>query len=121
MKLKPVRNEDDHATALERVGELWEAVAGSARADELEVLCLLVADYEDKHHEIAPSDPIDLLKFVMEQRGIARKDLYSVIGESGRVSEILNRKRRLTLEQIRGLAALNISPAILIQEYDLAE
>jgi HTH-type transcriptional regulator/antitoxin HigA len=116
--LKPIRNEEAYDQALARIEELWDAADGSAEADELEVLSLLVAAYEKDAHPIAPPDPIDAILFAMEQRGLKPKDLESIIGPSGRVSEVLGKRRTLTLPMIRRIEAeLGVEPAVLIREY----
>ena len=103
MKLKPVRNDRQLNRALKRIDELWGAKLNTARGDELDVLMLLVEKYEDEHYAIPASDPIEAIRFSMEQKSLSRKDLEPYIGTSGRVSEVLNRKRNLTLAMIRKL------------------
>ena len=103
MKLKPVRNDRQLNRALERIDELWGAKQNTARGDELDVLMLLVERYEDENYAIPASDPIEAIRFSMEQNSLSRKDLEPYIGTSGRVSEVLNRKRNLTLAMIRKL------------------
>ena len=103
MKLKPIRNDRDLHRALARIEELWGAKSGTAKGDELDVLMLLVEKYEEDHFEIPASDPIEAIKFLMEQNGLSRKDLEPFIGASGRVSEVLNKKRELTLPMIKRL------------------
>ncbi len=103
MKLKPIRNDRELDRALERIDELWGAKPGTPRGDELDVLMMLVEKYEDEHFPIPPSDPIEAISLLMEQNGLSRKDLEPYIGASGRVSEVLNRKRSLTLPMIKRL------------------
>ena len=103
MKLKPIRNERELDRALERIEELWGAKPGTARGDELDVLMLLVEKYEEEHFPIPASDPVEAIKFLMEQNGMTRKDLERYIGARGRVSEVLNGKRSLTLPMIKRL------------------
>ena len=105
MKLKPIRNDRDLNRALKRIDELWDAKPGTPRGDELDVLILLVEKYEDEHFEIPASDPVEAIKFVMEQNDLSRKDLEPYIGTSGRVSEVLSKKRNLTLAMIKKLHA----------------
>ena len=105
MKLKPIRNDRDLHRALKRIDELWDAKPGTLRGDELDVLMLLVEKYEDEHFEIPASDPVEAIKFVMEQNDLSRKDLEPYIGTSGRVSEVLSKKRNLTLAMIKKLHA----------------
>lgn len=115
MKLKPIRNDRDLHRALARIEELWGAKSGTARGDELDVLMLLVEKYEEDHFEIPASDPVEAIKFLMEQNGLSRKDLEPFIGASGRVSEVLNKKRELTLPMIKRLhQGLNIPYESLI-------
>ena len=103
MKLKPIKNERELDRALKRIDELWGAKPGTAKGDELDVLMLLVEKYEEEHFAIPKSDPIEAIKFLMEQNSLSRKDLEPYIGASGRVSEVLNKKRNLTLPMIKKL------------------
>ena len=103
MKLKPIRNDRELNRALKRIDELWGAKPNTQRGDELDVLMLLVEKYEDEHYAIPASDPIEAIKFLMEQNSLLRKDLEPYIGPSGRVSEVLNKKRSLTLGMIKKL------------------
>lgn len=116
MDIKPIRTEQDYETALKEIEKLWGAEPGSPDGDRLEVLFTLVEAYEDQHYEISPPDPVEAIKYYMESRGLDRRDLEKYIGSSGRVSEILNRKRPLTLPMIRRLnAELGIPAEVLIQ------
>ena len=120
MTIKPIHAEVDYQTALTQVEALWDAVDGSEEADQLEVLSMLVEAYEKTHFPIAAPDPIDLLQYAMESRGLSRKDLEPYIGPRGRVSDILNRVRPLTLDMIRRLSAgLGLPATVLIQDYPL--
>ncbi len=103
MKPKPIKNERDLNRALKHIDELWGAKPNTPRGDELDVLMLLVEKYEDEHYAIPASDPIEAIKFLMEQNSLSRKDLEPYIGTSGRVSEVLGIKRNLTLAMIRRL------------------
>jgi len=103
MKLKPVKNDRELNRALKRIDELWGAKPNTPRGDELDVLMLLVEKYEDENYAIPASDPVEAIKFLMEQKSLSRKDLEPYIGTSGRVSEVLSRKRRLTLAMIKKL------------------
>ena len=105
MKLKPIKSDRELNRALKRVDELWGAKSGTAKGDELDVLMLLVEKYEDENFAIPTSDPVEAIKFLMEQNSLSRKDLEPYIGASGRVSEVLNRKRTLTLAMIKKLHA----------------
>lgn len=103
MKLKPIRNDRELNRALKRIDDLWGAKPGTSKGDELDVLMLLVEKYQDENYAIPASDPIEAIKFLMEQNSLSRKDLEPYIGASGRVSEVLNRKRNLTLAMIKKL------------------
>ena len=103
MDIHPIRNERDHARALKRVEKLWGARPGTRAAEELEVLATLIDSYEAKHHPIDPPDPIDAILFRMEQMGLTRADLVPIIGSRARVSEVLNRRRDLTIAMIARL------------------
>lgn len=118
MNLKPIKTEQEYQDALQRVDEIFDAKADTPEGDELEVLTLLIEHYEDIHFAIQTPDPIEAIKFRMEQLGMDQKDLARVIGYPSRVSEILNRKRKLTLSMIRKLhAELKIPTDILVQDY----
>ena len=101
--IKPIRNEADYELALHEIDCCLDAALGSPERDRLEVLTVLVDDYESKHHPIIPPEPIAAIEFVLEQRGLSRKDLEGVIGSSGRISEVMNNQRSLTLAMIRKL------------------
>jgi HTH-type transcriptional regulator/antitoxin HigA len=103
MNIKPIRNEQDYKEAMERLDEVWGAEAGTPEADVLDVLVLLIGHYEDQHYPIGPSNPIEAIKFRMEQQGLTPRDLEEYIGSSGRVSEVLNGKRGLSLGMIKRL------------------
>lgn len=103
MRIKPIRTKTDYNDALSHIGKLMAAKLHSTQADELEILTVLVEDYERKHCPIDPPDPIEAIKFRMEQMNLTRKDLEVCIGSRARVSEILNHKRELTLTMIKAL------------------
>ena len=118
MQIKLIKTESDYEQALTRLEEIFDAKLGSPEGDELEVLSFLIEKYEDENYPIGQADPIEAITFRMEQMGMKQKDLAEIIGYKSRVSEILNRKRKLTLEMIRKLnASLNIPTEVLIQEY----
>ncbi|MFZ1640657.1 MAG: transcriptional regulator [Candidatus Contendobacter sp.] len=120
MELKPIRDEAGHRAALAEMEALWDAPDSSPEADRLEVLALLVEAYENTHYPIATPDPIAFLEYVMESRGWSRKDLEPYIGPRGRVSDIMNRVRPLSLDMIRRLSVgLNLPAGVLIQDYPL--
>jgi HTH-type transcriptional regulator/antitoxin HigA len=103
MNIKPIRSQEDLAAAFVRMEQLWGAELNSPEGDELEILALLIEKYEDQHFPMPPSDPIEAIKFRMEQQGLTPRDLEPFIGTSGRVSEVLNRKRKLSLSMIKRL------------------
>lgn len=103
MNIRPIKNEKDYAQALEHIESLMDAKPNTPQMDELEVLTTLVEAYEEQHHKIEAPDPIEAIKFRMEQEGLKQKDLVPIVGSKSRVSEILNRKRKLTIEMIRNL------------------
>lgn len=118
MQLKLIRTRKDYRAALAEAERLWDAPARSQQADQLDVLTLLIAHYERSHFAIGDPDPIDFLLYVMEARGLTRKDLEPYLGPRGRVSDILNRVRPMTLDMIRKLSAgLNLPADLLIQPY----
>lgn len=115
MNIHPIRNERDHAKALRQIEKLWGAAIGTPEADTLEVLVTLIDAYEAKHHPIDPPDPVTAIRFRMEQLGIVRADLEPLIGTRARVSEVLNRRRPLSIKMIKGLRdELGISADVLI-------
>jgi HTH-type transcriptional regulator/antitoxin HigA len=103
MNIHPIRTEADYDAALSEVERLWGSKAETAEGDRLDVLLILIENYESKHHPIDPPDPVDAIKFRMEQMNLTRKDLEPLIGPRGRVTEILNRRRPLSLAMIRSL------------------
>lgn len=121
MELKPIKSEKDYRKALKRLEEIFDAKYGTTESDELEILSLLVDNYENKHYPIEAPDPIEAIKIRMEEMNLKQVDLIPEIGGKSRVSEILNRKRRLTVDMIRKLALrLNLSTDVLIKDYKLA-
>jgi len=120
MELKPIHTKKDHQAALAEIERLWDAPAKSSDADKLDVLTLLVQNYESVHFPIADPDPIEFINHVMESRGLTRKDMEPYIGARGRVADILNRTRPLTLEMIRRLAVnLKLPADVLVKPYQL--
>ena len=103
MNIRPIKNEQDYANALSRIESLMSAKPNTPEMDELEVLTTLVEAYEEKFYNIDAPDPIEAIKFRMEQEGLKQKDLVAIVGSKSRVSEILNKKRKLTIEMIRNL------------------
>jgi len=122
MTLRPIRNEEDYETALEEIEVLWNAEPDTPEADRLDILVMLVEAYEAEHYSIPDPDPIELILHVMEARGLTRRDLEPYLGSRARVSEILNRRRPLSLEMIRKLqSGLGIPADVLVQPYELQE
>lgn len=120
MQLRPIRNEEEHETALAEIYALWHVEPGTPEADYLDVLVLLVEDYEKRQYPIDPPDPIDMLLFVMDANNLRQKDMLAYFGTRARASEILNRRRPLTLEMIRKLAdGLKIPVDLLVKPYPL--
>ena len=120
MDLKPIKTEQDYQLALKRLEEIFDARLGTPESDELDILGLMVDDYENKHYPIEAPDPIEAIKIRMEEMHLKQVDLIPEIGGKSRVSEILNRKRRLTVDMIRKLAIrLNLSANLLIKDYQL--
>lgn len=121
MKIKPIRTEADYEQALDAVDKIFQAAPGTAKGDRLEVLVTLIEAYEAKRHAIVPPDPIEAIRHRMEALGLSRKDLEPMIGGRNRISEVLARKRPLTLSMIRRLhEGLGIPLESLVQEYETA-
>ena len=121
MNIKPIKSEADYKFALKRLEEVFDAPIGTLESDEADILGLLVDEYEKKHYPIEAPDPIEAIKIRMEELQLKQVDLVDVIGSKSRVSEVLNRKRKLTIEMIRNLTKrLNLSPDLLITDYQLA-
>jgi len=120
MNIKPIKNEGDYQQALKRLALIFDAKKGTKKGDELEILSILLDKYESDNFPIGMPDPIEAIKFRMEQMGMKQKDLAEVVGFKSRVSEILNKKRKLTLEMIRKISSsLHIPTDVLVQEYIL--
>ena len=116
--IKPIHNDADYQKALSRVDNLWGAEQDTPEGDELEILLVLIEAYENKNYPMPPSNPVDAIYFLMDQRDLTRKDLEPFLGPKSRVSDVLNRKRNLTLHQIVNLhKGLNIPYESLIEEY----
>ena len=114
--LKPIRSRRDYEAALDEVGRLWDAKAGTRDGDRLDVLATLIDAYEAEHYPMDPPDPIEAIKFRMEQQGLTRRDPEEIIGTRTRIAEILNRKRGLSIAMIRRLRErLGISAEVLIR------
>lgn len=114
--LKPIRTEADHEAAIAEVARLWGAAGGTPDGDRLDVLATLIDAWEAQHQPMDPPDPIEAIRFRMEQQGLTRKDLEPLIGHRGRVAEVLGRRRGLSIEMIRNLHdKLGISAEVLIR------
>jgi HTH-type transcriptional regulator / antitoxin HigA len=118
MTIKPIKTKKDYQLALARLETIFDAKKGSSKGDELEILGMLVDNYENENFPIGFPDPIEAIKFRMEQLGYSQSDLANVVGLKSRASEILSRKRKLSLEMIRQIHdRLNIPTEVLIQAY----
>jgi HTH-type transcriptional regulator / antitoxin HigA len=120
MNIKPIKTESDYRLALKRLEDIFDAPIGTQDSDEADILALIVDEYEKKHYPIDAPDPIEAIKIRMEEMELKQVDLIDAIGGKSRVSEILSRKRKLTVEMIRNLTKrLNLSPELLITDYQL--
>jgi HTH-type transcriptional regulator/antitoxin HigA len=118
MRIRPIRTKADYRAALKQVERLWDAAPGTLEGDVVDVLTTLIEVYEVEHFPIAAPDPIAAIQFMMEQKGLTRRDLEPAVGSRGRVSEVLGRKRPLTLPMVRALSALlDIPTEVLAQPY----
>ena len=121
MDIKPIKSEKDYDKALERLEVIFDAKPNSKEGDEAEILSMLIDTYENKFHPIEAPDPIEAIKIRMEEMNIKQKDLVGILGGKSRVSEVLNRKKRLTVDMIRKLEdALQLSASLLVNDYKLA-
>ncbi len=121
MNIKPIKTESDYQKALTRLDELFNSPVGTAESDEADILALLVDEYEKKHYSIDAPDPIEAIKIRMEELQLKQIDLINEMGGKSRVSEVLNRKRKLTVEMIRKLTnRLNLSADLLIHDYQVS-
>ena len=122
MDIKPIKTDSDYQASLNRLEKLLEAKIGTKESDEADILGLLIDEYEQKNHPIEAPDPIEAIKIRMEEMQLKQVDLISEIGGKSRVSEILNRKRKLTIDMVRNLAnKLNLSASLLIKDYQLTQ
>ena len=121
MTIKPIRTDSDHAAALARINELWNCERDTPEGDEFEVLCALVSAYEERRWPMLPPEPVEAIKFHMEQNGFRQKDLAQIVGSVSRASEILKRNRSLSLQNIRDIhAAWSIPLESLVGRVDRA-
>ncbi|CAM1352157.1 helix-turn-helix domain-containing protein [Tenacibaculum insulae] len=122
MEIKPIKTEKDYDKALERLELIFDATPNSKEGDEAEILSLLIENFENKHYPIEAPDPIEAIKIRMEEMNLKQKDLIGIIGGKSRVSEILNKKKKLTVDMIRELEQiLHISASVLVNNYQLTK
>lgn len=122
MKLKPIKSEKDYRNALLRLEIIFDAAIDTKEGDEAEILSLLIENYENEHYPIKAPDPIEAIKIRMEELNMRQKDLVGIIGGKSRVSEILNKKKKLTVDMIRELEKiLQISATVLVTNYKLVQ
>jgi len=122
MDFKIISNQQEYEISLQRLGVIFDAPIGTPESDEADILSLLIEDYEKKYYPIDPPDPIEAIIIRMEEMHLKQRDLVGIFGGKNRVSEVLNRKRKLTVEMIRKLnSRLHISPEILIRDYSLSD
>jgi len=120
MNIKLIKSETDYEIALKRLEEIFDAKIGTPESDEADILGLLIDEYEKKYYPIEAPDPIEAIKIRMEEMHLKQVDLINEIGGKSRVSEVLNKRRKLTIEMIRNLTRrLNLSPELLIKDYNL--
>jgi HTH-type transcriptional regulator / antitoxin HigA len=120
MNIKLIKTEADYLTALKGLELVFDAKTGTPESDEADALGLIIDEYEKRHYPIEAPDPIEAIKIRMEEMQLKQVDLADAIGGKNRVSEVLNRKRKLTVEMIRNLTVrLNLSPGLLINDYQL--
>jgi HTH-type transcriptional regulator/antitoxin HigA len=120
MDIKPIKTKEDYQMSLKRLEVIFDAPVGTVESDEADILGLMIDEYEKRHYPIASPDPIEAIKIRMEEMQLKQIDLIDAIGGKSRVSEILNRKRKLTVEMIRKLTPrLNLSASLLINDYQL--
>ena len=122
MKIKPIKNQQDYELAMVTIEKHWNAQPGSIEADELDILATLIESYEKQQFKIEAPDPVAAIKFRMEQQGLSDKDLVPLFGQRSRVSEVLNKKRKLSISMIRNLHhQLQIPLESLISDYHLVK
>lgn len=122
MEIRPIKTENDYEKALERLEVIFDAAPNSKEGDEAEILSLLIDNYENQYFPIEAPDPIEAIKIRMEEMNIKQKDLIGIIGGKSSVSEVLSKKKRLTVGMIRELErVLNISASVLVNNYQLSK
>jgi len=121
MNIKLIKTEEDYQIALEKLDKVFDAPEGTPESDQADILALLIDEYEKIHYPIEAPDPIDAIKIRMEEMQFKQKDIAVALGGRNRASEILNRKRKLTVDMIRNLTeSLNLSASLLIKDYQLS-
>ena len=122
MIIKPIKSEQDYEKALERLEVIFDSAENTKEGDEADILSMLIDNYENQHYPIEAPDPIEAIKIRMEEMNLKQKDLVGIIGGKSRVSEILNKKKRLTVDMIRELEKiLHISASVLVNNYQLSK
>jgi len=122
MEIKPIKTEQAYFQALERLEKVFDKPADTPEGDEAEILSLLIENYENQYYPIEAPDPIEAIKIRMEEMDLKQRDLIGILGGKSRVSEILNRKRKLTVDMIRNLTEkLNLSASLLIKDYHVTK
>ncbi|KAB1065003.1 transcriptional regulator [Tamlana haliotis] len=122
MKIKPIKSEQDYEKALDRLEVIFDAKINTKEGDEAEILSMLIDNYENQYYPIDAPDPIEAIKIRMEEMNLKQKDLVGIIGGKSRVSEILNKKKKLTVDMIRELERiLHISASVLVNNYQLSK
>jgi HTH-type transcriptional regulator/antitoxin HigA len=121
MDIKLIKTEEEYQIALEQLDKIFDAAEGSPDSDQADILALLIDEYENVHYPIEAPDPIEAIKIRMEEMQLKQKDIAAALGGKNRASEILNRKRKLTVDMIRKLTkSLNLSASLLIKDYKLS-
>ena len=122
MIIKPIKSEQDYEKALERLEVIFDSAENTKEGDEADILSMLIDNYENQYYPIEAPDPIEAIKIRMEEMNLKQKDLVGIIGGKSRVSEILNKKKRLTVDMIRELEKiLHISASVLVNNYQLSK
>lgn len=120
MKIRPIKTEQQYLQALEKLEEIFDAKENTPEGDEAEILSLLIDTFENEHYQIEAPDPIEAIRIRMEEMDLKQKDMVEIIGSKSKTSEVLNRKKRLTLDMIRNLQEkLNLSASVLITKYPI--
>ena len=120
MKIRPIKTEQQYFQALEKLEEIFDAKENTPEGDEAEILSLLIDTFENEHYQIEAPDPIEAIRIRMEEMDLKQKDMVEIIGSKSKTSEVLNRKKRLTLDMIRNLQKkLNLSASVLITKYPI--